>query len=46
MENLDNSVNIENNSKLNLIKTEIINKNYARRDFMNVFYSGKIMVTI
>lgn len=35
MENLDNSVNNENNSKLNLIKTEITNKNYARRDFMN-----------
>ena len=35
MENFDNSVNIENNSKLNLIKREITNKNYARRDFMN-----------
>lgn len=35
MENSDNSVNIENNSKLNLIKREITNKNYARKDFMN-----------
>lgn len=43
MENFDNSVNIENNSKLNLIKREITNKNYARRDFMNFVYSRKIM---
>ena len=35
MENFDNSVNIENNSKLNLIKREITNKNYSKRDFMN-----------
>lgn len=35
MEKFDNSVKIENNSKLNLIKREIINKNYAKRDFMN-----------
>ena len=35
MDNFDNSVNIENNSKLNLIKREITNKNYAKRDFMN-----------
>jgi sorting nexin-7/30/sorting nexin-8 len=35
MDNFDDSVNIENNSKLNLIKREITNKNYAKRDFMN-----------
>lgn len=35
MEKFDNPVKIENNSKLNLIKREIINKNYAKRDFMN-----------
>jgi len=35
MEKFDNPVKIENNSKLNLIKREIINKKYAKRDFMN-----------